>query len=139
MKEKIEKYKFWYCVFLIMGIFGLLDIVVGVFLIQAGIGFEGRGGLTFMIIYIFAYLFGTKIATSILLLVMWISFTWFVWFGVSAVLHRKIKKLEKAEGITDKMDVKKPISKGFKIALFVLLVPFGILLLIGIIINMFSN
>ena len=110
MEQKIKKYKLWYKIFLTVGLFGLVDIVVGVLLKNAGTGFEDGGGLTFMIIYAFKYLFGTKIAVAFLPFIMIISMTWFIWLGVSAVLRRKIKKLEKESGITNKPESTKPIA-----------------------------
>ncbi len=62
MQQKIKKYQLWYKVFLTVGLFGLVDIVVGVLLKNAGTGFgQDGGGLTFMIIYAFKYLFKSRI------------------------------------------------------------------------------
>jgi len=108
MERKIKKYQLWYKIFLTVGLFGLVDIVVGVLLKNAGTGFGDGGGLTFMIIYAFKYLFGTKIAVAFLPFIMIISTTWFIWLGVSAVLRRKIKKLEKETGTTKKAESEKP-------------------------------
>jgi len=95
-KNKLAKYKLWSQIFLVIGLFGLLDIVAGVLFREMGASVpQDGGGLTFMILYIFAYLFGTKIATAFLPFIMIISTTWFIWLGVYAVLRRKIKKLEK--------------------------------------------
>lgn len=107
MEQKIKKYQLWYKIFLTIGLFGLVDIVVGVLLKNAGTGLEDGGGLTFMIIYAFKYLFGTKIAVAFLPFIMIISTTWFIWLGVSAVLRRKIKKLEKETGATNKAESEK--------------------------------
>ena len=107
MEQKIKKYQLWYKVFLIVGLFGLVDIVVGVLLKQSGAGFEDGGGLTFMIIYAFKYLFGTKVAVAFLPFIMIISTTWFIWLGVSAVLRRKIKKFEKETETVNKTEVEK--------------------------------
>lgn len=104
MEQKIKKYQLWYKIFLTIGLFGLADIIVGVLLKNAGTGFEDGGGLTFMIIYAFKYLFGTKVAVAFLPFIMVISATWFIWLGVSAVLRRKIKKLEKETGATIKTE-----------------------------------
>ena len=96
--EKIKKYKIWYYIFLVLGLYGLLDIVVGVIIKQPGSGFENANVFAgFMIVYAFLYLFGTKVATSILPFAMGISFTWFLWLGVSVLLLRRIKKLENKE------------------------------------------
>ncbi len=92
---KVKKYKKWYYIFLGLGLFGLLDIVVGTFMKQSGSEGSGDLGLSFIIIYAFKYLFGTKVASTILPFIMGVSFTWFVWLGVSAILRRKIKKLGK--------------------------------------------
>jgi len=109
MEQKIKKYQLWYKIFLTIGLFGLVDIVVGVLLKNAGTGFgQDGGGLTFMIIYAFKYLFGTKVAVAFLSPIMIISTTWFIWLGVSAVLRRKIKKLEKETGVTNKAESEKP-------------------------------
>src|SRR3990167_8981710 len=110
MEQKIKQYKLWYKIFLTIGLFGLVDIVVGVLLKNAGTGFEDGGGLTFMIIYAFKYLFGTKIAVAFLPFIMIVSTTWFIWLGVSAVLRRKIKKLEKETSTTNKTESTKPIA-----------------------------
>lgn len=104
---KVKKYKRWYYIFLGLGLFGLLDIVVGVLMKQSGSEGSGDLGLSFIIIYAFKYLFGTKVAGSILPFIMGISFTWFVWLGVSAILRRKIKKLEKESGT---MGENKPVA-----------------------------
>jgi len=110
MEQKINKYKLWYKIFLTVGLFGLVDIVVGVLLKNAGTGFgQDGGGLTFMIIYAFKYLFGTKVAVAFLPFIMIISTTWFIWLGVSAVLRRKIKKLEKETSVTNKAESEKPV------------------------------
>lgn len=110
MEQKIKKYQLWYKIFLTVGLFGLVDIVVGVLLKNAGTGFgQDGGGLTFMIIYAFKYLFGTKIAVAFLPFIMIISTTWFIWLGVSAVLRRKIKKLEKETGAADKAETEKSV------------------------------
>jgi hypothetical protein len=109
MEQKIKKYQLWYKIFLTIGLFGLVDIIFGVLLKNAGMGFEDGGGLTFMIIYAFKYLFGTKIAVAILPFIMIISTTWFIWLGISAVLRRKIKKLEKEIGTTNKAEPKKSV------------------------------
>lgn len=108
MEQKIKKYQLWYKIFLTIGLFGLVDIVVGVILKNAGTGFEDGGGLTFMIIYAFKYLFGTKVAVAFLSPIMIISATWFIWLGVSAILRRKIKKLEKETVATNKAESEKP-------------------------------
>ena len=110
MEQKIKKYQLWYKIFLIVGFFGLIDIVVGVLLKQSGTGFEDGGGLTFMILYAFKYLFGTKVAVAFFPFIMIISTTWFIWLGVSAVLRRKIKKLEKETDAANKTELEKPIS-----------------------------
>lgn len=109
MEQKIKKYQLWYKIFLTVGLFGLADIVVGVLLKNAGTGFENGGGLTFMIIYAFKYLFGTRVAVAFLSPIMIISATWFIWLGVSAVLRRKIKKLEKETGTMNKTESEKPV------------------------------
>ena len=111
MEQKIKKYKLWYKVFLTVGLFGLVDIVVGVLIKNAGTGFEDGGGLTFMILYAFKYLFGTKVAVAFLPFIMIISTTWFIWLGASAVLRRKIKKLEKETETTNKPGAEKPTEK----------------------------
>ena len=112
MEQKIKKYKLWYKVFLTVGLFGLVDIVVGVLLKNAGTGFgQDGGGLTFMIIYAFKYLFGTKVAVAFLPFIMIVSTTWFIWLGVSAVLRRKIKKLEKETDTDNKTGLEKPIGQ----------------------------
>src|SRR3989338_4374779 len=110
MEQKIKKYQLWYKIFLTIGLFGLVDIVVGVLLKNTGTGFEDGGGLTFMIIYAFKYLFGTKVAVAFLPFIMIISTTWFIWLGVSAVLRRKIKKLEKETGAPNKAESEKPAA-----------------------------
>ncbi len=107
---KQKKYKMWYHIFLVLGLFGLLDIIVGVLMRQSGFDFEDGGGLTFMIIYAFMYIFGTKVATSILPFVMFISFTWFIWLGISAILRRDIKKLEKETDIVSEVKTEKPTT-----------------------------
>ncbi len=109
MEQKIKKYQLWYKIFLTVGLFGLVDIVVGVLLKNAGMGFEDGGGLTFMIIYAFKYLFGTKVAVAFLPFIMIISTTWFIWLGVSAVLRRKIKKLEKETGAPNSSEPNKQV------------------------------
>ncbi|MDD5639533.1 MAG: hypothetical protein PHR47_01865 [Candidatus Pacebacteria bacterium] len=109
MEQKIKKYQLWYKIFLTVGLFGLVDIVVGVLLKNVGTGFENGGGLTFMIVYAFKYLFGTKVAVALLPFIMIISTTWFIWLGVSAVLRRKIKKLEKEAGATNSSEPNKPV------------------------------
>lgn len=109
MEQKIIKYQLWYKIFLTIGLLGLVDIVVGVLLKNAGMGFEDGGGLTFMIIYAFKYFFGTKIAVAFLPFIMIVSTTWFIWLGVSAVLRRKIKKLEKETGATNKVESEKQV------------------------------
>ena len=102
---KIKKFKTWYHIFLVLGFFGLIDIVVGVLLKEAGSGIpQDGGGLTFMILYAFAYLFGTKVATTFLPFIMIISTTWFIWLGISAVLRSKIKKLEKGTATAEKVE-----------------------------------
>jgi len=95
--------------------------------------------LTFIVVMIFKFLFGTKVASTFLSYIIYLSYSWFVWLGVSAILRRKIIKLEKDAGVIDEEKTLKPVSKGFKRTLLILLVPFGILLLIGIIINLVSN
>lgn len=95
--KKIKKHKSWYKIFLILGSYGLLDVVVGTLMKQSDFGFENGHGLTFIIIYVLSYLFGTKIATSVFLFVMAISFAWPAWFCVSEILRQKIIKLEKAD------------------------------------------
>ena len=107
MEQKIKKYKLWYKVFLILGLFGLADIAVGVLLKQSGTGFEDVGGLTFMILSALKYLFGTKVAVAFLPFLMIISPTWFIWLGVSAVLLRKIKKLKKGTEVVNKTEIEK--------------------------------
>lgn len=109
MEQKIKRYQLWYKIFLTVGLFGLVDIVVGVLLKNAGTGFEDGGGLTFMIIYVFKYLFGTKVAVAFLPFIMIVSTTWFVWLGVSAILRRKIKKLEKEAGMPNSLEPNKPV------------------------------
>jgi len=109
MEQKIKKYKLWYKIFLTIGLFGLVDIVVGVLLKNAGAGLEDGDGLTFMIIYAFKYLFGAKVAVAFLPFIMIVSTAWFIWLGVSAVLHRKIKKLEKETGTPNSPEPNKPV------------------------------
>jgi len=99
-KNKLAKYKLWSQIFLVIGLFGLLDIVAGVLFREMGaIVPQDGGGLTFMILYAFAYLFGTKIATAFLPSIMIVSVSWFIWLGVYALLRRKIKKLEKESNV----------------------------------------
>jgi hypothetical protein len=105
--KKINAYKFWYKVFLIIGFYGLLDIIVGVFLKQSGIGPEIDNGLTIMIARIFKYLFGTSVATSFILPLIIISSTWFIWLIISEIFRRKIKKLEWKDGITNTTEAQK--------------------------------
>ncbi len=108
-QSKTKKYKLWYRIFLVVGLFGLLDIIVGVLIKNIGFNIIGDLGLTSMISYSFLFLFGTKVATNILPFIMWISSTWFIWLGVSAVLRRKIKKLEKETGTVDKVGTKSTV------------------------------
>lgn len=95
MEEKIKKYKRWYYLFLVLGFFGLLDIIVGVLMKNAGSDGSGDLGLSFLIVSAFKYLFGSNVASGIAPFILILSFTWFIWLGVSAILNRKIKKLEK--------------------------------------------
>lgn len=110
MGQKIKNYKIWYKVFLILGLFGLVDIVLGVLLKNADTGLGDIGGLTFMIIYAFKYLFGIKVAVATLPLIMILSTTWFIPLGISALLRRKIKKLEKETSVA-KIELKKPTAE----------------------------
>ena len=93
--QKIKKYESWCRIFLILGLYGLLDIVVGVIMKQSGFGFEGGLGLTFMVVQMFMYLFGTGVVTGIFLFSVIISFAWPVWFCASEILRHKIIKLKK--------------------------------------------
>lgn len=106
MKE-IKKYQFWHKVFLLVGFYGLLDIIIGVFLKQSGMGPENNNGLTIIIARIFKYLFGTDVAISLISPMIIISSTWFIWLGISEVIRRKVKKLKKESGTTDKVVVEK--------------------------------
>lgn len=135
--ENINKYKFWYKLGLILGVLGLIDVLTQS-LVEQNFNLQ-MGGLTFIIVMIFQFLFGIKIASSILSYIIYLSYSWFLWLGASAILRRKIIKLQKDSGITEEIESIKPVSKGFKRILLLLLVPFGILLLIGIIMNLVSN
>ena len=102
-----KKYKLWSKIFLVIGLFGLLDIEVGVLFREKAAGLpQDGGGLTFMILYAFAYLFGTKVAATFLPFIMIISATWFIWLGVYAILRRKVKKLEKEPNIVSEGKIK---------------------------------
>ena len=61
---KVKEYKKWYYVFLILGLFGLCDIIIGVLIKQFGFENGGDLGLTFLIVHALKYLFGAKIAES---------------------------------------------------------------------------
>jgi len=121
----------------VQGVFGLLDLVSGgitknLFDVQAGL-------FTYLIILLFKALFGTAVAMATVNFLIPFSATFFVWLGISAVLRRKIIKLEKDSGVSDglaSIEKNRKMSKGFKIALMALLIPFGILVLIGIIANL---
>jgi len=136
-QTKIIKYKLWYKITLVVGVLGLIDVLTQSLVEQ---NFDLQiGGLTFVVIMFFQFLFGTKVASVFLSYIIYLSYSWFLWLGASAVLRRKIIKLEKDEGIAEEAKSQKPLSKGFKRTLLILLVPFGILLLLGIIINLVSN
>lgn len=93
--ETIKKYKIWYYIFGIIGLYGFLDMLIGSFIERSGSGI-GNGAIFsgFIITYAFLYLFGTNFATFVLPFTMIISSTWFIWLGVSALLLRRIKKIE---------------------------------------------
>ena len=99
--QKIKKYESWHRMFLILGSYGLLDIVAGVIMKQSGSGFEGGFGLTVTVVQMFVYLFGTGVVTSIFLFsIMIISIACPAWFCASEILRHKIVKLKKEKDIT---------------------------------------
>lgn len=135
--KKLKNIKLWYKITLIIGVLGLIDVLTQP-LVEQNFNLQ-VGGLTFIIVMIFKFLFGTKVASTFLSYILYLSYSWFLWLGASAVLRRKIIKIEKDAGVAEDVRFQKPVSKGFKRTLLILLVPFGILLLLGIIISLVSN
>ena len=99
--QKIKKYEFWYRIFLILGSYGLLDILVGIIMKQSGSGLEGGLGLTVIVVQMFMYLFGTGVVTGIFLFPVIISLACPAWFCASEILRHKIIKLKKEKNITE--------------------------------------
>lgn len=135
--KKLERIKIWYKITLILGVLGLVDVLTQS-LVEQSFNLQ-MGGITFVLIMIFRFLFGAKVASIFLSYILYLSYSWFLWLGASAILRRKIIKFEKDAGIAGEEGFQKPISKGFKRTLLVLLVPFGILLMLGIVINLVSK
>lgn len=124
-QEKLKSYKLQYKIFTILGALVLLDTILK----SAGIPF-----IASLVLYPFLNLFFNQDLVSIILGLYLVS--WIVLFIPAIILNRKIKKIEKESGVESEP---KKSSKGFKITLMALLIPFGILLLVGIIMNFVGN
>lgn len=88
---KAKKYKFWYQVFLIVGLLSLLDMSTRPLVGQSyeGIGYIGVGAF-----FIFTFLFGAQVA-SMLLMWLYIIFSFFIiWFIIAYFLNQKSKVIE---------------------------------------------
>lgn len=121
--EKIKKYKLWYKVFLILGMIAFLDNVV---FSSLSIPFVGV-----LILYPLLSLFlSFDMASSVLGFYL---ISWIFLFIPAFILNQKIKSMQRESGIESKS---RGLSKGFKITLMALLIPFSIALLIGIIANL---
>ncbi|MEX0931584.1 MAG: hypothetical protein WDZ88_02425 [Candidatus Paceibacterota bacterium] len=121
--EKIKKYKLWYKVFLILGMIAFLDNII---FSSLSIPFVGV-----LILYPLLSLFlSFDMASSVLGFYL---ISWIFLFIPAFILNQKIKSTERESGIESSS---RGLSKGFKITLMVLLIPFGIALFIGIIANL---
>lgn len=124
-QEKLKSYKLQYKIFTILGTLVLFDTILK----SAGIPF-----IASLVLYPFLNLFFNQDLVSVILGLYLVS--WIVFFIPVIILNRKIKKIEKEGGIESEPPKS---SKGFKITLMALLIPFGILLLVGIIMNFVGN
>jgi len=124
-QEKLKSYKLQYKIFTILGALVLLDTILK----SAGIPF-----IASLVLYPLLNLFFSQDLASTILGLYLVS--WIFLFIPAIVLNRKIKKIEKEGGVESEPQKS---SKGFKITLMALLIPFGILLLVGIIMNLVSN
>ena len=61
--EKIKKYKIWYKIFLILGLLGILNIAT-TSIIKQNYNLD-MGGVSFCVMYAFAYLFGSSIGAFV--------------------------------------------------------------------------
>ncbi|MFA6273224.1 MAG: hypothetical protein WC673_01905 [Candidatus Paceibacterota bacterium] len=123
-QDKLRSYKLQYKIFATLGVVVLLDTILK----SVGIPFVAT-----LILYPLLSLFFSQDLVSTIIGLYLVS--WIVLFIPAIVLNRKIKKLEKDGGIKSES---KKASKAFKITLAVLLIPFGILFLVGIIANLAS-
>lgn len=128
----IKNRNFWYKLFLVIGLIGFLDLVLFLLIREAGF-IEGEIGsfIALPLLYLFSALFGTSIASVAVFL---LSQFWWLWLLIAWVIKRESPK---TTGDVIKTNEQRTLtSKNFKITLAVILIPFGILLLIGIIANL---
>lgn len=124
-QHKLKRYKLWYKIFTVIGTLVLLESII---FQPAGIPF-----IAALVLYPLLGLFLGQ-ETILIILGLYLS-SWILFFIPAIVLNRKIKKIEKENGI--KIEPQRA-SKGFKITLMAILIPFGVLFLVGIIVNLVS-
>ena len=121
--EKLKKYKREYKLALMLGIIVFVDILLG------GAGIYIISGT----LYVILSAFFTK--STVLGIIGFYKISYLILFIFAIILNRKIKIIEKTEG----MEVsEKGVSKGFKKTLTLILVPFGILMVVSILLNLFT-
>lgn len=92
MEQKIKKYQLWYKILLVVGLIGILDIATRS-IIQQNYGLSDFGGVSFVFLYTFKFLFGAKVASTVAVFISLIMGFALIWLIAAWVIKSKIKKL----------------------------------------------
>lgn len=126
-ETKVKKYRLWYQIFMVMGIFGIID-VASKGMIEQSTHLAGIGVISLAILYIFKFLFGTSVAAFFAVLFSAILGFSFGWLVLAYFMNKKSKMLENPS---------KGNKKNFKIAKIITLI-LGAIVLVLMLFGMFS-
>ena len=98
MDSKINKYKIWFLVTLIIGLVGFFDVASKSF--ANGNEFIGNFGMvSYVFMTIFSFLFGVKIGATLAIVINTILQASILWLIAAVILKVKLKKLTKIQKV----------------------------------------
>lgn len=91
--EKVKKYKILYQICLVVGVLGLVDIATHS-IVQQNYGLTDAGYLSVGALFVFNFLFGTKVASILVVFVSTIFGLSIVWLMAAYLLNKKMQIIE---------------------------------------------
>lgn len=101
---KIKTYKIWYRVFWIIGLIGVIDVLT-ISMVQQTYHISDTGYISIGAFFLFQFLFGTNIASTLSVLLSTLSGFFFIWFILAYWINKKMRVIEK----TSEEKIKSPV------------------------------